>query len=104
MRDRYEPDDTDDFEDYWDDIEQWAGVHDMIRREAREQFLADLRSVGLTPQDLADVAQDWDDLVRDAADPMRMRVRERVKEQMREWRDDWEEDWDAPEDEQPDGY
>lgn len=63
--------DYDELEDEQDDFEQWAAVHDMIRRDAKKQLIEDLKSVNLTPNDLGDLSQEWDDLVRDAAHPER---------------------------------
>jgi len=59
----------DELEDYEDDFEVWAGVHEMIHRDAKGQFIEDLKSVDQTPKDLADLAQEWDDLLEQAANP-----------------------------------
>ncbi len=59
----------DELEDYDDDFDVWAGVHEMIRRDAKRQFIEDLKSVGLTPKDLGDLAQEWDDLLEQAGNP-----------------------------------
>ena len=52
-----------------DQFEVWAGVHEMIHRDAKRQLIEDLKSVDLTPKDLADLAQEWDDLLEQAANP-----------------------------------
>jgi hypothetical protein len=74
----------DELEDYEDDFEVWAGVHEMIHRDAKMQFIEDLKSIDLTPKDLADLAQEWDDLVRDAAYPERQILKKWLKDEQEE--------------------
>jgi hypothetical protein len=61
--------DYDELEDYQDDFEEWAAVYDRIHRDVKKQFIEDRKSVDLMPRDLADLAQEWDDLLEQSANP-----------------------------------
>ena len=76
--------DYDELEDYQDDFEEWAEWCDSFDRERKKQTREGLASVGLTYEDLADLAQEWDDLIKDAAYPERQILKKWHKEEQEE--------------------
>ena len=59
------------------------GVIHSIEIEENEPSKV-LKSVGLTYKDLADLAQEWDDLIRDAAYPEKEILKKWLKEEQKE--------------------
>ena len=59
------------------------GVIHSIEIEENEPSKV-LKSVGLTYKDLADLAQEWDDLIRDAAYPEKEILKKWLKEKQKE--------------------
>ena len=76
--------DYDELEDYQDDFEEWAEWWDSFDRERKKRTQEGLASVGLTSKDLADLVQEWDDLVKDAAYPERQILKKWLKEEQEE--------------------
>ena len=74
----------DELEDYQDDFEEWAEWCDSVDRDRRKRTREGLASVGLTYKDLADLAQEWDDLIKDAAYPEREILKKWLKEEQEE--------------------